>query len=207
MGETKPKRPNGLIIIAILWILSGLANIFLSFQTITADLEVLPYIYGPLIAHPWFNFGVTFELIVSFVIFSIGIIQFITVSGLLNRKSYSYKLSFIVIFLLFIANISLFGLYASAPAELNLEASSEASNFGAVMNGVCFLILFTYLRSPHVKTYLGVIQPESTIIEQSKTDAQEKPTPTKNKFFCRYCGKENIGDGVFCENCGKNLQE
>jgi uncharacterized membrane protein YvbJ len=26
-------------------------------------------------------------------------------------------------------------------------------------------------------------------------------------FYCRYCGKENKSDAVFCEKCGKQLKE
>jgi len=27
----------------------------------------------------------------------------------------------------------------------------------------------------------------------------------KGKLFCRYCGKENKPDAIYCEGCGKNL--
>jgi len=37
-----------------------------------------------------------------------------------------------------------------------------------------------------------------------------KPRPeaihkVERKFFCRYCGKENKPDAVYCEGCGKKL--
>ena len=36
---------------------------------------------------------------------------------------------------------------------------------------------------------------------------KEKPLDSKPKFYCRYCGAENKDDAMFCEKCGKKLDE
>jgi len=36
---------------------------------------------------------------------------------------------------------------------------------------------------------------------------KEKPLDSKSKFYCRYCGAENKDDAMFCEKCGKELEE
>ena len=41
-------------------------------------------------------------------------------------------------------------------------------------------------------------------IEEKKLEVTAKPK-VEEKLFCRYCGKENKPDAVYCEGCGKKL--
>ena len=41
--------------------------------------------------------------------------------------------------------------------------------------------------------------------EKLESTPQIVETTVKEKFFCRYCGKENKPDATFCESCGKQL--
>jgi hypothetical protein len=212
MNGTKPKRPNGLTFIAIIGLIFGLVNIYMSFQTIILDIEAFPYLYGPLIAHPWFNTGIIVELILAVFLVILGIIQLITVPGLWTGKPYSYKLALGVPILLLISNVSSSVLYASAPAELGLDTGS--SNFYVAMSVFWIIIYFWYLREPHVKAYLGVIQSNTIMQEEKEPEIQQEPISMKeeksmvkdDKFYCRYCGRENEADAVFCEKCGKKLK-
>jgi len=212
MDETKPKRPNGLAFISVIWLLSGLANIYMSFQTIILDIEAFPYLNGPLIAHPWFNTGIVAELILAVFLVILGLIQLITVPGLWTGKPYSYKLALGVPILLLIANVSSSVLYATAPAEVGLDTGS--SNFYVAMSVFGVIIYWWYLREPHVQAFLGVVQPKTIIQEEKEPEIQQEPVSLKEeksmakdgKFYCRYCGKENETDAVFCEKCGKKLK-
>lgn len=211
MDEIKPKRPTGLTLIVILWFIFGLVNIFGSLQTIFLEIEALPYLYGPLITHPWFNTGIIAELTIAVFVVILGAIQIITVPGLWNGKPYSYKLALGVPILLLIANFSSFMLYATAPAELGLN--SGISIFFVVMGFFWLIIYWWYLREPHVQAFLGVVKSESIIHKEKELDTQQEPVSIKKKtitdvdrYFCRYCGKENEADAVFCEKCGKKLK-
>jgi len=213
MAETKPRRPDGLTIIAILWFISGLINIYMSFQTISLDLELYSYLNYSII-HPWFNFGIIAEMIIAIFIIILGIIQLITVFGLWTGKPYSYRLTLIVPIFLLIVNLSSAVLYASAPAELGLGGSTGFAIAVSVSNIIWLVIVWDYLGKPHVKAYLGIAQPKSTTTEKLDQEIPEKPLPvtdtkppsSKDKFFCRYCGAENEADAVYCEKCGKKLK-
>ena len=211
MNETEPKRRNGLTFIAVIWLISGFANIYMSFETIILDIEAFPYLYGPLIAHPWFNTGIVVEFIIAVFLVLLGLIQLITVPGLWTGKPYSYKLSLGVPILLLIVNVSSSVLYASAPAELGLDTGS--SNFYVAVSVFWVIIYWWYLREPHVKAYLGITQLRPVIAEKREPEIKEaisikkeKSTAKNNNFYCRYCGEENIDDAVFCEKCGKKLK-
>jgi len=45
--------------------------------------------------------------------------------------------------------------------------------------------------------------------EVAKLEVESAPSVTKpkaeGKFFCRYCGKENKPDALYCEACGKKF--
>jgi ribosomal protein L40E len=65
-----------------------------------------------------------------------------------------------------------------------------------------------------VKAYLGVIQSNTIMQEEKEPEIQQEPISMKeeksmvkdDKFYCRYCGRENEADAVFCEKCGKKLK-
>ena len=142
------KRPTGLTIIAILWLLGGLYNLYISSQTINSDLGVLSSLYG------WFKFGVPAELAISLLVFALGLAQMFTIYGLWTGKSWSYKLALAIPVLGVVISISLVGLYMSAPIELGIR---ESINWVLVGSSIFWAIIYwSYLRRPHVKEYLGV---------------------------------------------------
>jgi ribosomal protein L40E len=204
MGEKLP-RSSGLSLIAVFWFIFGLINVYLAFQTISLDLEVLPYISDSGV-HSWFSFGVPTELVLAILVLSLGLLQIVTVPGLWTGKPYSYKLALIVPIVLVIANVSSFGLYASAPAELDLGLNVTTILFPLVMSIVWVVIYWQYLGKPHVKAFLGVTQSQPIIQESITPQKEEKMVGKEAIFYCRYCGAENKTDAVFCEKCGKQLK-
>ena len=175
---------------------------------------MLPHLFGPLITHPWFNFGIIAELVLSIFLFCLGMLQLLTVPGLWMGKSYSYKLALILPILMLVGNGFSAGLYVTAPAELGLGYSLGLAIFSVVMSLVWTIVIREYLGKAHVKAFLGIVQLKPIISENQKPIVQEKQLLTKEEklidnkdmFYCRYCGVENSGDAVFCEKCGKKLK-
>ena len=205
--SSKPSRPTGLTIIAIFWFIFGLINVYVSFQTISLDLEVLPLLSDLSGAYAWLSFGVPAELILAVVVLCLGLVQIVTVPGLWTGKSYSYKLALIVPIVLVIVNVSSVGLYASAPAELALDFNIGTYAIGLIMGMFWVIVYWQYLGKPHVKAFLGVTQSELIVLEEPAISKEEKLVSDAAKFYCRYCGAENESDAVFCEKCGKQLKE
>jgi len=147
------KRPTGLTIIAILWFLGGIYNLYTSSQTVISDFKALPLLSNPLMPS-WFKFGLPAELAISILVFALGLVQMFTIYGLWTGKSWSYKLALAIPILIAISWISIAGLYMSAPVQYGLGGyinwiATGASIFWAI-------IYWNYLRKPHVKEYLGV---------------------------------------------------
>jgi len=151
--DKKPARPAGLSLIAAFWFIYGLVNVCLSFQTISADLEVLPLLSN---ASGWFSFGVPAELVLAILVLCLGLLQLIAVPGLWIGKPYSYRLSLIVPALLLVSNVCSVGLYASAPVELDLGFDAVINLFPLFTNIVWVVVFWQYLRRSYVKTFFGI---------------------------------------------------
>ena len=152
------KRPLGLSIISILWLLGGLVNLYIGLNTVIADIGVLPYLSYPAMP-PWFQFGVPAEI----AIFSVGLIivpiQLATIYGLWAGKSWSYKPALAIPILNAAIGFADAALIYSAPASLELASSPVVLGtlIGTVVGGILWVIIYwSYLRRPHVKAYLKI---------------------------------------------------
>ena len=154
------KRPVGLTIIAVVWLIFGLYNIYSAFQTINVDVENLPFLSGYGVPE-WFNMAIPAEMVLSIVALCLGLLQVVTVFGLLRGKKYSYKLGLGIPIALPIINVLFVALYLSAPAGVDLNFNS--SIYGGLIGGGIFwaVIYWQYLRKPHVKAYLGIMETQS----------------------------------------------
>jgi len=202
------KRPTGLTIIAILWFLGGIYNLYMSSQVISDDLEVLPHLSDPWVAE-WFRFGVPAELAISLLVFALGIIQMFTIIGLWTGKSWSYKLALATPVLLVTSNILMTTLYMTAPIDLGIrEGATE--NVGITGMSVFWAILiFFYLRQSHVKEYLraGIVRLPEPSKPAKEMDKLEKTIPrTEEVVHCIYCGEELPSQAVYCRKCGKKIE-
>ena len=159
------KRPGILTGIAILWFIGGLINVYFGSQTLSSDLQALPYLSNPTI-HEWFKFGVPAELALSVMTVCVGLLQFVIVFGFWKGKSFSYRIAFVIPVLLLAGTILGVGLYASAPAELGLN-SNIASTSGFVMSVFWLFIIWNWLRKKEVKRFLGVTKDDAAIHNQS----------------------------------------
>jgi hypothetical protein len=157
MGEDRG-RPLGVTIIAILWLIFGLINIYTSFHATSVDFEWLSPMAakGFSMLHPWFMFAIPVDLILGITTLCIGVIQVVTVFGLWTGKRYSHLFSLLAPIFLLIINVLLVGLYASAPSEVNLSISWGLISFEILANTLWIAIYWRYLGQSHVKTFLGV---------------------------------------------------
>ena len=208
MIEVKPKRPDGITVIVILWFLSGIFNVYMSFQIISTDVSYLPLLSDPTL-HSWFSFGLPAEIAINLLSLFLGLLQIVTVFGLWTGKKYSYRFALLVPIILVIGYVCSIAIYASAPAELELLSNVGMLVGGLIMGVIWLGVYWQYIDRPHVKGFLGVAEPrpilqEKPVIAKKAEEAEEE---NENMFYCRYCGKENKSDAVFCEKCGKQLKE
>ena len=78
--------------------------------------------------------------------------------GLWTGKKYSYKLALAVPVVHVVLNVCFVVLYATAPAELGLISSVGSSVFGLAVGLAFLVVIWWYLRKPHVKAFLGVAE-------------------------------------------------
>ena len=157
MSEVKQKRSDGLTAIAILWFIGALLNVLNSFLVLSQGVAALPYLSNSGL-HEWFSFGVPIEIVLSGIVLALGLVQMVAVFGLWTGKKYSYKLALTVAVFLVVLSVCFVVLYATAPAELGLISSVGFSVFGLAVGLVFLVVIWWYLRKPHVKAFLGVTE-------------------------------------------------
>ena len=151
--------PVGLIIISIIWLLRGTLTIIDGSQAIMANLEVLPNLRLLPAEYEWLTFGAYAESIINFVTVAISLAQIITVYGLIMRKSWSYKLALALPVLLVIVGTMSVGLYLSIPISpiVTVSAVDWVTLISSIVGSVILVVvIWWYVRKPHVKEYLGV---------------------------------------------------
>ncbi len=127
------KRPGGLTAIAILLLIAGLFNVYQSFQSLSADVQALPILSNPEL-DSWFQFCIPAELAINIFLLVLGFAQIAAVFGLWTGKSYSYKLGLAIPVVLIIINISLAGLYSTAPSEIGLGLCNNGMDICSIRN-------------------------------------------------------------------------
>lgn len=194
------KRPTGIVIIAVLWTLMGIVNIFLSLKITIDDLGYLSNLSNPYL-NEWVRFGLPAELMLNFFNLAFGFLVLLVVYGLYTARSWSYHFGLAIPVFSVIISFAATALYASAPQELGF-GEAVASGIPSLVWGVVWAsLVWSYLRKPHVKQYLNVI-PTPAPAPVPVPPPPEPVATTEGKKFCRYCGAENKSDAVFCEKCG-----
>ena len=181
MIEVKQKRPDGLTAIAILWFIGALLNVLNSFLVLNQGAAALPYLSNSGL-NEWFSFGVPIEMVLSGLVLALGLVQIVAVFGLWTGKKYSYKLALAIPVVHSVLNVCFVVLYATAPSELGLISSVGSSVFGLVVGLVFLIVIWWYLRKPHVKAFLGVAEttkqpppPPSSPPAQAFREVSEQP--------------------------------
>lgn len=152
--QPPPKRPIGIIIISILWFLGGLWNLYTGITVINDDLAVLSLVQGgygySTAIRNWVSWAVPLEIIFAVFVLVLGIMQFVTIYGLMSRKSWSYKTGIGIPVAVTIISWSDVLLAYTAPVRL------QPNLIFPIANIVGAIIYIAYLRQAHVKQWLNV---------------------------------------------------
>ena len=149
----RAKRPLGLTLIAIFWLLAGLWNIYAGLSTISLDLEVVPYLDNPAL-DPWFQLGIPAEMAIAALAIILGAVQLIVIYGLWTGKPWSYKPALTIPILIAASWWATLALYLSAPPSLGIFAPNDLVY--ATSSLLWVGVFWWYLRRRHVKDYLRV---------------------------------------------------
>ena len=128
------KRPTGLAIISVFWILGGLYDI----QSSAFNLQTLSSTPFPVLLVPAFLTGAGLAL---------GLVSVVVAAGLLSRKRWSYKLGLALL---------LSGFAVDACEVLLFPDAVPVTLFFLVIAAVWLSVVWTYLRHPYVREFLGV---------------------------------------------------
>ena len=158
-------RPIGVTLLSAAWLLAGAANLYGGMVgtrgEITAISLQLPY-FGPngteFVNSSWVNFMRPYDLAGEVLAAGVGVLQFVTASGLLWGRPWSYRGALAVVVLTAVGWVLNAAIRFSAPPEFHLVIPELFESLVGVFLWIGIYLL--YLRKPHVKEYLGVSQPE-----------------------------------------------
>ena len=182
-------RPAGISIIAVLWSLAGLVNIYNAAVNLSADSALYPLPStsqlglnsSQIDSINWLQANIPTDMGLHTIGLFLGFAELLVVYGLWTGKSWSYRGAFIVLLVSVFDWVSTAVLYSSAPSLLNLGGGSVV--IYAVASIAWLPVYVVYFRSERVKTFLGVggttnvvgsppsIPPPSTGLYESPTNA------------------------------------
>jgi hypothetical protein len=152
------KRPNGIIIIAALWVLTSIFVINWGLGTIIFDFGYDPYAPELLElsaqAREWLRIGVPADIVLSLSIVALSFLTVFTAYGLFTAKSWSYKSAIAILASTAIIDGATATLYASAPVELGFALEYSLYLVLTLINLVWLAVMLVYLRKPNVKQYI-----------------------------------------------------
>ncbi len=82
-----------------------------------------------------------------------------------------------------------------------------------VLNALIVGLGFRYAEKSGKTSRNLSLDTEKVLVSTSEISSQNQPTKsslTKKKaavVYCRYCGRENESDAVFCEKCGRRISQ
>jgi hypothetical protein len=167
------KRPNGIVIIALLWVIISAFSINNGLETIGYATSEIPFLNDP--SEPeWFRMAVPADIALSLLTVVVGIVALFVVYGLFTAKSWSYNLAFAIPVSAAIANGSKAALYSSAPADEGFAGDFALYLALTLINLVWIVVTLVYLRRLYVKQYLGI---SSAKLPSSGAPSQPQPVP------------------------------
>lgn len=172
--QPKSKRPTGITVICILWFLGGFYNFFIGLIGFGDGLSVMMELSrGNYISNQattaWASWAVPIEAALMLIVVVLGIMQFVTIYGLWNRRSWSYKYGLAIPIVAIITNWSEMFLLLTAPISLGIIANPIMP----IISLISGIIYIAYLRQAHVKEWLRV-----TVEEYPKATSSPKVLPS-----------------------------
>jgi len=165
MNEAK-ERPNGITMIAVLWVLTSIFVINWGLTTILVELETISYfpeLYDPdsyyweglsMRSRQWISFGFPAEMVLLFSLVVLSCLTVFTAIGLYTAKTWSYKSAFVISPSTVIISGALAALHISAPTEIYLAADFHLYYALALLNVGWITVIIVYLTKPSVKQFI-----------------------------------------------------
>jgi hypothetical protein len=153
------KRPNGIVVIAILWGITSILIINQAVNVILFDLGYDPSAPEMLELSPtareWLVSGVPTDMVLNLVLIILSFLTAFAAYGLLVARAWSYKMAMALPILTTATEFAIVGLYGSAPAELGFAQDYSLYLTLTLISLAWIPIVLTYLRKPEVKQYIS----------------------------------------------------
>lgn len=159
----RAKKLDGITLIALFWALTAFLIINQGVQTLLIDVSYLPFL-SDLSAEVWTEFSaetlewVTFGLPasvgLSLLLIAASTLILITIYGFMTRKSWSYKLAFIVPILSTILCAAATAVFASSPLEFAYDVEFTLYFPLTFVNLMWVIAIGVYVRRSLVKVHL-----------------------------------------------------
>jgi hypothetical protein len=154
--QPQPTRPKGIIIISILWVLGGLYNIYTGTTNFFIDTSLMAEVssYNQRV-QDWLSIALPIDIVIVVVFVGLGIMQIVTITGLLRGKRWSYYAGISIPVIAFTGLViqTTLGMFAPLSFEENVATVPIFLLAGSLLG----LFIYTgYLRLPHVKAWLKV---------------------------------------------------
>jgi hypothetical protein len=212
METATKKRPLGVAVLAILWLLFGVYTIYASVQPILGDIDTLNNMAHYGYSGSWLNLGIPVELCLYIGVLFLGVVQIVSAVGLLKGSKSLYRLALVVLVAFVLVNLGAVILYYTGQAAFVI-----LTNLFTVALLTFFLqiilagIYWTYLKKTHVMAYFGIEPKPQPTPFTVQWQPYVPPTPVtgvepNQSIYCRYCGFKNNVDAVYCETCGAKLK-
>ena len=171
------KRPTGIIIVSVFWIIGGLYNIYNGLNIVDPGKSSLYQIGFTGRLGEWWSWAQPIDMVIASVAILLGLLQLVTVPGLLMGKRWSYYAGLSIPIMAFVLVGSQTLLIMTAPLDFNelLAALPLLLLFG---NLAFMLIYVAYLRQPNVRVWLGVKNKLAESLKKvNDTTSSSEPLP------------------------------
>jgi len=91
-----------------------------------------------------------------------------------------------------------FGAYTINPIDPFIAPVTAA---GLASLAAAFIVLWRSTRP------VSTPQPQAPALPEDLERPEETQVPVSDVKYCRYCGAENKPDAVYCEACGREIEE
>lgn len=163
------KRPDGILIIAILWTLTSIVVINRGVETVLLDFSYDPSAPELLdlstYAREWLGFGVPVDIVLNSSIVALSLLTVFAAYGLFTAKSWSHEYALVIPMMTALISGATATLYISAPVELGWSIDLPLYSALTLISLGWVVVTWVYLGRKDVKQYIlgSSFKPTSSI--------------------------------------------
>lgn len=169
------KRPTGIVIIVVIWVLTSIVVVNLGVQNLLGDFSYNPtdpeLLALSQYAREWLSLGIPMDIVLISSIIALSFLMILAAYGLYAAESWSYRTALGAPAMNALIHVLAVIFYLSTPAEL--EWAIDVPLYSALMalNFVWIAVVWRYARKPNVRQYL--VEPTLPILS---ADQNAPPT-------------------------------